>query len=126
LTGLINRFEETYEKTYGKASAFREAGIELTYVRLEALGAIDRPKLSIPTRTGVPKPSLRKIFEPRQMRWMDAAVHDWRELPIGFSLAGPAVIEHPETSVFVAAGQMASVDAENNITIEENESEASR
>ncbi len=37
LEALIERFEQTYEQNYGKGSAFREAGIELTNVRVEAL-----------------------------------------------------------------------------------------
>ena len=52
---------------------------------------------------------------------MDCAVYNWRELPMDFQVEGPAVIEHPETSVFVAATQIARLDANSNITIEERE-----
>lgn len=49
---------------------------------------------------------------------MECAVYNWRELPVDFTVEGPAVIEHPETSVFVAAAQIARLDANSNITIE--------
>lgn len=115
----VARFEETYEQTYGKGSAFREAGIELTNVRVEAFGASRRPELRIETPTQEPKAARRKIFEPIAMKWMDTAVYNWRDLSVGFAVHGPAVIEHPETSVFVAATQTARLDEGGNITIEQ-------
>ncbi len=119
LEDLVARFEDTYEQTYGKGSAFREAGLELTNVRVEAFGAAHRPELVIETSDTAPAPGSRRIFEPVAMQWMDTAVYTWRDLPFGFVIQGPAVIEHPETSVFVAAGQTARLDESANITIEQ-------
>ncbi|BCH29380.1 5-oxoprolinase [Mesorhizobium sp. L-8-10] len=119
LEDLVARFEETYEQTYGKGSAFRETGIELTNVRVEAFGAARRPELKVEIAQGRPAAGCRRIFEPVEMRWMETAVYNWRELPVGFQLEGPAVIEHPETSVFVAAGQRARLDEGSHITIEQ-------
>ncbi|WP_423212526.1 hydantoinase/oxoprolinase family protein [Paracoccus yeei] len=118
---LVRRFEDTYEQTYGKGSAFREAGIELTNIRVEAFGKARRPEISLRTPTAQPKAATRSIFEPVAGQWMDCAVYNWRELPMDFQVEGPAVIEHPETSVFVAATQIARLDANSNITIEERE-----
>jgi N-methylhydantoinase A len=118
LTALVDRFEESYEQTYGKGSAFREAGIELTNARVEAFGRARRPELNIRAPSAAPNPTRRKIFEPSARAWMDTAVYQWRELPAGFAIKGPAMIEHPETSVFVALGQTAALDATANITIQ--------
>lgn len=121
LADLVARFEETYEQTYGKGSAFREAGIELTNVRVEAFGKARRPEIAARAASQAPTPTFRSIFEPAAGRRMDCAVYNWRELPMGFTVDGPAVIEHPETSVFVAAAQIARLDANSNITIEQRE-----
>jgi N-methylhydantoinase A len=118
LMALVDRFEESYEQTYGKGSAFREAGIELTNARVEAFGRARRPELNIRAPTATPKATRRKIFEPSARSWMDTEVYQWRELPAGFTINGPAMIEHPETSVFVALGQTARLDATANITIQ--------
>jgi N-methylhydantoinase A len=118
LKTLVERFEESYEQTYGKGSAFREAGIELTNARVEAFGRSRRPELNIRAPLTPPQPMHRKIFEPTARRWMDTSVYQWRELPAGFAVKGPAMIEHPETSVFIAAGQTARLDATGNITIQ--------
>lgn len=117
LKALVERFEESYEQTYGKGSAFREAGIELTNARVEAFGRSRRPELNIRAPLTPPKPTHRKIFEPTARRWMETSVYQWREVPAGFAVKGPAMIEHPETSVFIAAGQTARLDATGNITI---------
>lgn len=121
IADLVRRFEETYEQTYGRGSAFREAGIELTNVRVEAFGKARRPEIAPRVPSGVPKRGQRSIFEPVAGRRMDCAVYDWRDLPMGFTVEGPAVIEHPETSVFIAAAQTARLDGHSNITIEARE-----
>lgn len=121
LERLVARFEAAYEQSYGKGAAFREAGIELTNVRVEAFGRARRPDLDISAPDTPPTPGRRRVFEPVRMEWMPTAVWNWRDLPRGFTVAGPAVIEHPETSVFVAAGQTAQLDAHSNITIEAKE-----
>jgi N-methylhydantoinase A len=120
IEALVGRFEATYEQTYGKGSAFREAGIELTNVRVEAFGRSRRPEIRIKADgAAAAKAGSRRIFEPVAMKWMDTAVYNWRDLPMDFTVTGPAVIEHPETSVFVAAGQVARLDENTNITMEQ-------
>lgn len=118
---LVARFEQSYEQTYGVGSGFREAGIELTNVRVEAFGKARRPEIKPQAGKTAPPVSRRSIFEPTLGRRMDCEVYNWRDLPMDFTINGPAVIEHPETSVFVAAGQIARLDAHSNITIEQQE-----
>lgn len=115
---LMARFEETYEKTYGAGAAFREAGIELTNIRIEAFGYSNRPDLRLESRGTSINVSDRSIFEPVQNKWMKATVYHWLDLPPGFSIEGPAIVEHPETSVFIAASQVARLDDNANISIE--------
>jgi N-methylhydantoinase A len=45
LTNLIDDFESLYERKFGKGSAYREAGIEMTMFRLTASGLMQRPSL---------------------------------------------------------------------------------
>jgi N-methylhydantoinase A len=60
----------------------------------------------------------RDIFEPTAQRWISASVWEWLDLPPGYSVQGPAVIEHPETTVYVGASQTAVVDKAGNLLIE--------
>ena len=118
LEALVARFEETYEQVYGAGSGFRLAGIELTNVRMEAFGKARRPDLRVRHRPGAHAAHTRRLFEPVENRWMDAAVRHWRDLTAADRIAGPAVIELPETSVFVGFGQTARLDDRSNIIIE--------
>jgi N-methylhydantoinase A len=52
---LVDDFEALYERKYGKGSAYREAGIEMTMFRLTARGLMPRPHLP-ETPEGPPMP----------------------------------------------------------------------
>ncbi|MFI5019583.1 MAG: hypothetical protein ACHQHK_16695 [Dongiales bacterium] len=55
---------------------------------------------------------------------MTVEVWQWLELPIGHRIPGPAVIEHPETTVYVGAGQTAVLDSLGNLSIDLTEASA--
>ena len=42
---LMDDFEALYERKYGRGSAYREAGMEMTSFRLSASGLMPRPKI---------------------------------------------------------------------------------
>ena len=42
---LLKDFEELYERRYGKGSAYREAGVEMTMFRLTGRGLVERPNV---------------------------------------------------------------------------------
>ena len=108
LKALVDRFEETYEQTYGKGSAFREAGIELTNVRVEAFGQARRPELNFRAPSDA-----AEGLAPQDFRARRPALDGYGRLSVArtagrFHVNGPAIIEHPETSVFVAARQISA------------------
>ena len=116
--GAVRVFEETYEALYGKGSGFRQAGVELTTFRVEAIGRTRKPA---PSRSGAATaghPESAPLFEPLLERWMTVEVWQWLDLPIGHRASGPAVIEHPETTVYVGGGQAALVDPLGNLSID--------
>ena len=118
LRHVVTRFEETYESVYGRGAGFRLAGIELSTFRVAAIGRTRKPAVSKPSASRVPTPTTRRLFEPVLRRFVSAAIWDWLSLPVGHSVSGPAVIEHPETTVYVGPGQTAVIDATGNLSIE--------
>jgi len=116
--GLIETFEETYEAVYGKGAGFRFAGIELTTFRVVAVGRTPKPAVRKPSGIAKSKSASRRIFEPTTLRWTQAAVFQWLELPAEFRVTGPAVVEHPETTVYVGPGQTAILDGAGNLSID--------
>lgn len=54
---VVAEFERLYERKYGKGSAYREAGLEMTQFRLTARGLMDRPEIAPEARApATPRP----------------------------------------------------------------------
>ncbi|MBV8794885.1 MAG: hydantoinase/oxoprolinase family protein [Hyphomicrobiales bacterium] len=114
----VNRFEEVYESLYGRGSGFRQAGVELTTFRVEAVGGGRKPA---PSRIGSdvrPMVTLREVYDSVLSKWAPTSIWRWLDLPVGHRVGGPAVIEHPETTVYIGPRQTAVVDVTGNLTID--------
>jgi N-methylhydantoinase A len=114
---LTDRFERTYEGRYGLGSGFSGAGVEITNLRAEAVGKTRRPSLRRLTTAKCLASSIRPIFDPPLNSWIDAVQYHWDDIPLGFMISGPAVVERQEAAVFVGAGQVAQVDQGGNIVV---------
>jgi N-methylhydantoinase A len=122
LARLVNDFEALYERKFGKGSAYREAGIEMTTFRLTARGSMPRPTLPAEAE-GPADPSgarigERPIFVEAQGRLAPGAIYDFERLRPGMRLPGPAVIHTPITTIAVQEGQTARMDRWKNIVLE--------
>lgn len=118
IRAVVEDFERTYEAVYGKGAGFRLAGIALSTFRVSAVGRTRKPTLRGPGVKSPPQSTTRRLFEPTRMRHVDATIWNWLALPVGHRIAGPAVIEHPETTVYVGSGQTAEIDAIGNLSID--------
>lgn len=122
LEQLINDFETLYENRYGKGSAYRDAGIEMTRFRLSAAGRIDRPDVAAQAYAGSsPNAALtgrRRIFVNGHDSLTEADVIDFEKLQPGNIIAGPAVIHTPITTIVVQDNQQGQMDGYKNIIIE--------
>ena len=119
---LADDFEAVYERKYGKGSAYREAGMEMTQFRLKACGLMERPKLE-PLPLGAADASAarvarRPIFVEAQGGMREADIYDFERLVPGNVVTGPAVIHTPITTIVLQAGQRGSCDAYRNINID--------
>ncbi|HEV7771910.1 MAG TPA: hydantoinase/oxoprolinase family protein [Conexibacter sp.] len=122
LERAVNRFESLYQEKYGRDSAYREAGIELVSFRLRGEGIVRTPDFRH-EQTGEADAS--HAIAKRVEVWVAAAGelqevdgYDYSKLEPGNALEGPAVIWTPITTVVVAPGQRASLDAYRNLVIE--------
>jgi N-methylhydantoinase A len=122
LAGLIDDFESLYERKFGKGSAYREAGIEMTMFRLTASGLMKRPQLPVETEGEAAceraRIGRRPIFVEAQGRLVEADIYDFSRLSPGNRFKGPAVIHTPITTIAVQEGQTARMDGYRNIVLE--------
>ena len=89
---VIEAFLKRHEETFGYASA--STGLEITTVRLVALGLVDKPDLKFPLGT-----KSDPVVESRLVwfdgAWCECKVYSRPALAEGFVLEGPAIIEEP-------------------------------
>ena len=118
---LMDDFEALYERKYGKGSAYRGAGMEMTQFRLSARGLLDRPDvprepLGSPNSAAA-KIGSRDIFIEPENRLGPADIYNFDKLAPGNQVAGPAVIHTPITTIVVQSQQTATMDELRNIVL---------
>jgi N-methylhydantoinase A len=122
LAQLVSDFEAQYERKYGKGSAFREAGMEMTMFRLTAHGLIDRPQLEPLPHTGSDsshaKIGRRSIFVDARNGMAEADIYDFSKLSPGNIVTGPAVIHTPITTIVLQNRQCGTMDGYRNVVID--------
>ena len=122
MTQLVSDFEAQYERKYGKGSAFREAGIEMTMFRLTARGLIDRPRLEPLPMAGKDasraKIGRRSVFVDAKNGMADADIYDFGKLAPGNVVLGPAVIHTPITTIVLQDKQRGTMDGYRNVLID--------
>jgi len=117
---LLARFERQFEELYGEGSAYRGAGVEIVSFRVQGRGHLDKPGLAALSRPGgaVERelPS-RRIYLGEEIGAVTAQVLRGSALGAGDTVEGPAVIEHPGTTIFVGPDQRAEIDELDNTMI---------
>ena len=118
---LIDDFEALYENRYGKGSAYRDAGIEMTRFRLSAAGRIERPEFAAQPLAGASpdaaRTGRRRIFVNGHDSLSEADIYDFEKLRPGNIINGPAVIHTPITTIVVQDNQQGLMDGHKNIII---------
>jgi N-methylhydantoinase A len=116
---LLDNFEQSYEKIYGKGTAYRKAGVELSHFVVTATVRTYKPKLkALPPQGESPdagRVGERKVYFDG---FITAPVFRMERLAPKNRIAGPAVIESPATTVLLHPDQKATVDSYLNLLIE--------
>jgi N-methylhydantoinase A len=122
LQRLAADFEALYERKYGKGSAYREAGMEMTQFRLTARGRLSRPEVTPATPegtdAGAAKIGRREIFVEARSGFAPADIYDFERLRPGNVIAGPAVIHTPITTIVLQQSQRGTMDPYRNMLID--------
>ena len=121
---LLKDFEELYERRYGKGSAYREAGVEMTMFRLTGRGLVERPNVErFPLKrkdSSNAQIDRRRIFVDAHDGMKESPVLDFDKLYPGNEFPGPVLIHTPITTIVIQEGQLGRMDELKNIIIESN------
>jgi len=112
-------FVTKYEQTYGKNSAYLEAGMEMVTFRVSGLVALDRPTLSVEDDRDVVDSVIgeRPVHFGTADGFVTTTVHEGELLRAGQTLQGPAVIQRFGDTVVLPPGCQLAVDAFGGFTI---------
>jgi N-methylhydantoinase A len=113
LDRLIGAFEATYTKLYPEGARFPDAGYSVTDVHVEAVAPKPQPLLPLHAPAG-PKPADAAFVGTRRVyhdgAWTVFDVFEMQELRAGNTVAGPAIIRDPMTTVVVPPGRRMDLD----------------
>ncbi len=119
---IVKLFENKYEELYGTGAGYTKAGIEISAIRVDAVGRVAKPRLKAQrggrAQTAAAKKGRRKIFFTRpERRFIETDVYDYMRLAPGARIKGPAVIELPFTTALVPPGFHVAVDPYLNLVM---------
>ncbi|OFZ99400.1 MAG: hypothetical protein A3H35_19085 [Betaproteobacteria bacterium RIFCSPLOWO2_02_FULL_62_17] len=113
---LVERFQDNYEKLYGKGSALRGSGVEFTTLRTEAVTPVMRPaQAPLKAASGKAQPlGSRRVYFYR-IGFRDTQVYRSEDLGPGMRIAGPAIVECPDTTVVIGVDQSLEIEPHGNM-----------
>jgi len=112
-------FENIYKSRYGHSN--KDNPIEILGIRLVAGADIPRPELhdlfNINSNKGQPQCSYRSIYFPKPYGRIDTPVWQREDLPVNFSINGPALIEEYSSTTVLNPGDKALIGQLGEISI---------
>ena len=108
-------FDAAYHAAYGRL--LPQGARRVVNLRTAVIGR--RPKFDLATLA--PVGGHAGVLRRRPVRfagaWHDTAVHDRLALPVGARIAGPAILEQPDTTILIEPGLAAEVDRFGNVIV---------
>jgi N-methylhydantoinase A len=115
---VLEQFAQEHARTNGYAIPDR--GVELVNCRLTALGHVPQGAPEPPPDGGTVEAAriaTRRAFLDPRLGWQDTPVFAREKLPVGGTLAGPAVIDEMSATTLVFPNQVATLDRDGNIIV---------
>jgi N-methylhydantoinase A len=114
-------FHAEHNRLYGYSLEGEGASVEIINVRVQAVGATDRPGHAAAPLAGkdasAARKSRRDAYIPEENAFRSVPVYDAQALRHGNCLAGPAIVEAVTTTIFVSAGYDGVCDGQGSIVL---------
>jgi N-methylhydantoinase A len=123
LTQLVADFHRRYETVYGRGAGFHEARVEIVTYRVRASAVSAKPRI-VAAREADRAPSSEASAGTRPVYWSELG--DFEATPVfwgerlvpGNVVAGPAIIQVPDTTIVVHPFESARLDPYGNVLID--------
>ena len=118
---LCDAFEQTYTRTYARASSSPELGYLVAQAIVKGSMPVEQPRLpTLPSAAGTPP-----IKESRAVwwrdGWLDTPIHEMGDVRPGHTLEGPAVLEAESTTFPIPPDRRATLDEHGIFHLETRE-----
>lgn len=116
LAAIADTFHRTHEREYGAKSD--DFDVEIVGAAVAASATVQTPSAAARTREpiGSAKSTTRQVYF--NGAFVTATVYQFDELAAGIRVVGPAIIEHPHTSVTLPPAGTAVIDDQQNLIME--------
>jgi len=120
---IQNAFEKRYLQQFGQLLR----GIETRVLSLRTAVIGRRPKFDLSSLRPSENNSVESAFQGRrdvwhQGGWQSADIYRRLELPVGARIDGPAVLEQPDTTIYIDPDLYGQVDSYGNLILARKES----
>jgi N-methylhydantoinase A len=122
LAAVRTRFEEEHRRAYGCAMT---EDMVLVNAQVSAVASLPKPPFEPLTGEGAASVGAGGSAMPVDRRaiyvsgrWVEADVYERRDLGPGVEIAGPAIVEQPDTTVLLLPGDHGRVDRQGNLVLE--------
>jgi len=120
---MQSAFEKKYEELYGVGAGYAKAGIEISEIRIDAVGKVAKPNLKAERDSASNARAARKgkrpvFFTRPERKFIDTPVYDYPRLGAGNVVRGPAIIELPFTTTLVPPEHKITVDRYMNLVMQ--------
>lgn len=114
-------FEESYRDTYGRLLD----AIPMRVMNLRSTVIGRRPRFDLSLLAPAEDATLQAAASGKRRvhtgaEWVEAAVYDRLALPVGAVIAGPAILEQLDATIYIEPGLSGEVDRFGNVLIAEN------
>ncbi len=104
-------FTNEYERLFGPGSGLKDAGIELVNFGVDAVGQVEKAPWEKGDVDKVVSPyCYRQAFCFQKYAMVSTPVYDGPKISAGTLIEGPAIIEHPGTTIVLHIGQTMKID----------------
>jgi N-methylhydantoinase A len=113
-TLVARAFHDEHQRLYGYTLEAEGSPVEIVNVRLQAIGATERPVLRReapgPADAGAALKGRRSVYVPERDAFAEVPVYDGHRMRCGHRVDGPALVEQQTTAIFVSGSFDCTVD----------------
>jgi N-methylhydantoinase A len=123
--GIAAAFHAEHQRLYGYSLESEHAPVEIINVRVQALGATDKPRLGEEAPAGSDPGAARKgsrsAYVPEHDAFRTVTVYDAHRLRNGNRIEGPAIVEAVTTTIVLSASYDGACDAHGSVVLHAKE-----